>query len=98
MESDCSWVPERRGSWTRPIDIESPTSPLVQRVHLVVDLELNRSLRALLPKRDMYDRLHDMQFWLLCVVKGMVHLAEPQLLLRLIRWVVRLRVKRKSTL
>ena len=70
----------------------------VQRVHLVVDLELNRSLRALLPKRDMYNRLHDMQFWLLCVVKGMVHLAEPQLLLRLVRWVVRLRVKRKSTL
>lgn len=25
-ESDCSWGPERRGSWTRPTDIESPTT------------------------------------------------------------------------
>jgi hypothetical protein len=71
---------------------------VVRRIHLVVDLELDRSLRALLPKRDIWDRVHAMHFWLLCFLKGMVHLAGPRHLRRLVWSVIKLRVMRKSTL
>ena len=71
---------------------------VVRRVHLVVDMELDRSLRALLPKRDGWDRLHDMYFWLFCFFKGIVHIAEPRHLYRLVRSVIQQRLLRKSTL
>jgi hypothetical protein len=71
---------------------------LVSRVHLVVDLELDRALRALLPRRDRWDRLHDMHFWLLCVFKGMVKLTNPRQLYKLVRWASQLRIMRRSTL
>jgi len=71
---------------------------VVQRVHLVVDMELDRSLRALLPRRDVWDRLHEIYFWLLCVRKGIVHLREPRHLYRLVRSFLQQRIKRRSTL
>ena len=70
----------------------------VPRVHLIVSLELDRSLRALLPRRDVRDRLHDAGFWLLCVGKALAHMAEPRHLYRLVQSVVRQRIVRKSTL
>ena len=42
----------------------------IPRVHLVVDLELNSAIRSLLPKRDLWDRIHDMNFWFLCALRG----------------------------
>lgn len=71
---------------------------IVPRVHLVVDMELDRSLRAMLPTRDTRDRLHDIHFWLFCLFKGIVHVVEPRHLLRLVRSAVQQRIKRKSTL
>jgi hypothetical protein len=71
---------------------------VVPRVRLVVSLELDRSLRALLPRPDVWDRLHDAGFWLLCVGKALAHMAEPRHLYRLVRSVVRQRILWKSTL
>ena len=71
---------------------------LVPRVHLVVSLELGPSLRALLPRPDVWDHLHAAGFWLLCVGKAFAHMAEPRHLYRLVRSVVRQRILRKSTL
>jgi hypothetical protein len=70
----------------------------VQRVHLVVDMELDGSLRALLPRRDIRDRVHGAYFWLFCLFKGLVHLSEPRHLQRLVRSFVLQRFKRTSTL
>jgi hypothetical protein len=70
----------------------------VRRVHLVVDVELDRSLRALLPARDVWDRLHDVHFWLLCVIKGIVHIAKPRYLRSYLRLFVEQRLKHRSTL
>lgn len=71
---------------------------LVPRVHLVIDVELNPSLRTLLPKRDARDGLHDLFFWLFCSFKGIVHLTEPFHLYRLVRSAIRQRLSGKSTL
>ena len=71
---------------------------LVPRVHLVVDVELNRSLSALLPKRDARDGLHDLFFWLFCSFKGIAHLTEPLHLYRLVRSAIQQRISGKSTL
>lgn len=70
----------------------------IQRVHLVVDMELDASLQALLPPRDVRDRLHDVHFWLFCVFKGFAHLSDPRHLQRLVRSFVLQRFKRTSTL
>jgi len=70
----------------------------VERVHLVVDLELDRALSALLPPRDLRDRLHDVHFWLFCAFKGLVHMTDPRHLQRLMRSFVQQRFKRTSTL
>lgn len=70
----------------------------VQRIHLVVDMEIDGVLRALLPPRDIWDRAHDVHFWLFCAFKGFVHLSEPRHLQRLVRSFVLQRFKRTSTL
>ena len=70
----------------------------VRRVHLVVDVQLDRSLRALLPARDVWDRLHDVHFWLLCVLKGIVHIAKPRHLRSYLRLFVKQRIMHRSTL
>jgi hypothetical protein len=70
----------------------------VERVHLVVDVEFDRSLQALLPRRDVRDRLHGVHFWLFCVFKGIAHLSDPRHLQRLVRSFVQQRFKGMSTL
>jgi hypothetical protein len=70
----------------------------VRRVHLVVDVELDRSLRALLPARDVWDRLHVVHFWLLCVLKGIGHIAKPRHLRSYLRLFVEQRIMHRSTL
>jgi hypothetical protein len=70
----------------------------VRRVHLVVDVELDRSLQALLPARDGWDRLHNVHFWLLCAFKGIVHLAKPRHLRSYVRLFVEQRIMHRSTL
>jgi hypothetical protein len=70
----------------------------VRRVHLVVDVEADRALRALLPPRDVWDRLHDVHFWLLCALKGLAHIAKPRHLRSYVRLFVEQRIMRRSTL
>ena len=70
----------------------------VSRVHLVVDLELDDALQALLPPRDGWDRLHDVFFWFLCCWKGLTRLGRPRALAEQIVAVIRLRVFRRSAL
>ena len=70
----------------------------VSRVHLVVDVELNDEMRALLPKRDIRDRLHATHFWLVCCLRGAVRLVTPRVLFRRIRELIQLRILRKSAI
>jgi hypothetical protein len=70
----------------------------VHRVHLVVDLELDQTLRALLPRRDGWDSLHALEFWLFCAWKGFAHFSEPRHLQRLVRSFMEHRFKGRSML
>jgi len=70
----------------------------IQRVHLVVDLELDQTLRALLPRRDGWDSLHALEFWLFCAWKGLAHFSEPRHLKRILRSFLNLRFKGRSML
>jgi aspartyl/asparaginyl beta-hydroxylase (cupin superfamily) len=70
----------------------------VHRVHLVVDLELDRAMCRLLPRRDGWDKLHTLYFWLFCAWKGVRHSSDPRHLGRLVSAAVAQRYKRQSLL
>jgi aspartyl/asparaginyl beta-hydroxylase (cupin superfamily) len=62
----------------------------IWRVHLIVDLELNDQIRRLLPKADVWDKLHVAHFALLCGARGLYRITTPALLANRLREAVRL--------
>jgi SAM-dependent methyltransferase/uncharacterized protein YbaR (Trm112 family) len=71
----------------------------VNRVHLIIDLEVTPQLRELLPKPDLKDYLHRAEFGLIVVGKGLERAAtSPKELVAMATKFVRLRVLGQSVL
>ena len=69
------------------------------RVHLIVDIESNDAVAAMLPRRDLRDRLHQVHFAAICAQKGVVlGLKDPRALVTRARKFVKLLVFRQSVL
>jgi hypothetical protein len=69
----------------------------IVRVHLIVDVELNSDVRALLPSTDIVDVIHRVNFAAICVAKGAALLVKnPRQLVDRVERVFRLKVLRQS--
>jgi hypothetical protein len=71
----------------------------ITRVHLIIDVELNAAVKAMLPPPDLRDRLHDLHFAGLCVTKGaQLALRDPRALRKRVTNFVKLKFLRRSVL
>ena len=71
----------------------------VVRVHLIVDVESNAAVAAMLPKRDVRDRLHQAHFAVICAQKGVaLGWKDPRALVTRARKFIKLLVFRQSVL
>jgi SAM-dependent methyltransferase/uncharacterized protein YbaR (Trm112 family) len=71
----------------------------VHRVHLIVDLEATPELRAMLPKPDLRDHLHRVEFAAVCVGKGLtLAVTQPRALVERALAFARLRVLGQSVM
>ena len=69
----------------------------IVRVHLIVDVELNPTVRALWPNADIVDVIHRINFAAICVAKGASLLVKnPRQLVDRVERVFRLKVLRQS--
>lgn len=71
----------------------------IERLHLIIDLETTPELKALLPKTDWKDRLHNVYFGLICIWKGLqLIVTNPKQFLTRVRDFVRLTIFKQSVL
>lgn len=52
----------------------------IKRVHLIIDFKMNDNIRSLLPKKELRDYLHDVNFAFCCIKKGLSLVLRPKLL------------------
>lgn len=70
----------------------------VWRVHLIVDVDLNDEIKAMLPRPDIWDAVHRAWFWVICATKGLQLVTKPRQLWRRVIGVFHLRVLGKSSI
>jgi len=71
----------------------------VTRIHLIIDLEQSKELKAMLPPKDLRDTAHNIYFAGICVVKGIALLfTNPGMLFKRAGDFFRLRILRQSVL
>ena len=71
----------------------------VTRIHLIVDVELNDAVRAMMPPTDLRDRVHQAHFAAICVGKGAkLAVKDPRALATRVRKFFKLLIFNQSVL
>ena len=69
----------------------------VERVHLLIDVELNQAIQDMLPTREWPDRAHSAHFALICLGKGVgLALRNPGQAVQRLKNFYQLRIRRQS--